>query len=185
MLCDVARAFSEQLRWVDPADNQLVAELAVLGGYDQDLRADINRLVNRMRDALSSIHPPLEAVIGPKLAAKAGLRALLSKYPTPDTIRAAGRVRVEELLGKHHQARTAASLTTAIFDALDQQTLVLAGTAAYGRVIAEQADTLAPSLRATSPTRRRDRRGVPTPPFRPDLAFDDRDRSQDRHSDPG
>ncbi|MBK6669345.1 MAG: transposase [Actinobacteria bacterium] len=98
VLCDVARAFSEQLRWVDPADNQLVAELAVLGGYDQDLRADINRLVNRMRDALSSIHPPLEAVIGPKLAAKAGLRALLSRI-RHRTRSAAGRVRVEELLG--------------------------------------------------------------------------------------
>lgn len=143
VLCDVARAFSEQLRWVNPVDDELVAELAVLGGYDQDLRADINRLVNRMRDALSSIHPPFEAVVGPKLAAKAGLRALLAKYPTPDTIRTAGRARVEKLLAKHHQARTAASLTASIFDALDQQTLVLAGTVAYGRVIAEQADTLA------------------------------------------
>ena len=143
VLCDVARAFRGQLRWVNPVDDELVAELAVLGGYDQDLRADINRLVNRMRDALSSIHPPLEAVVGPKLAGKAGLRALLAKCPTPDTIRAAGRARVEKLLAKHHQARTATSLTAAIFDALDQQSLVLAGTAAYGRVIAEQADTLA------------------------------------------
>lgn len=67
VLCDVARAFREQLRWVNPDDDELVAELAVLGGYDQDLRADMNRLVNRMRDALSSTHPPLEAVVGPKL----------------------------------------------------------------------------------------------------------------------
>lgn len=143
VLCDVARAFNEQLRWVNPVDDELVAELAVLGGYDQDLRADINRLINRMRDALASIHPPLEAAIGPKLADKAGIRALLAKYPTPDAIRAAGRGRVEKLLAKHHQARTATSLTGLIFDALDQQTLVLAGTAAYGRVLAEQAETLA------------------------------------------
>ena len=143
VLCDVARAFREQLRWVNPADDELTAELAVLGGHDQDLRSDTNRLINRMRDALASIHPPLEAVIGPKLAAKAGVVALLAKYPTPNMIRAAGRSRVEKLLAKHHQARTVTTLTGAIFDALDQQTLVLAGTSAYGRVLAEQAVMLA------------------------------------------
>ena len=143
VLCDVARAFNEQLRWINPTDDELVAELAVLGGYDQDLRADINRLINRIRDALSSIHPSLEAVVGPKLADKAGLRALLTKYPTPAQIRNAGRARVTAAISKHHQTRTAVSLSDAIFAALDQQTLVLAGTAAYGRVIAEEADQLA------------------------------------------
>lgn len=142
VLCDVARAFTDQLRWVNPGDDEMVAELAVLGGYDQDLRADINRQINRMRDALSSIHPPLEAVIGPKLATKSGVRAILAKYSTPDTIRAAGRTRITKVLGRHHQARTAAVLTNTIFDALDQQTLTLAGTDAYGRVLAEQAVTL-------------------------------------------
>ncbi|HBX79410.1 MAG TPA: hypothetical protein DEG43_17355 [Acidimicrobiaceae bacterium] len=67
---------------------------------------------------------------------------LLTKYPTPERIRTAGRSRVHKLLAKHHQERTAKSLTTTIFDALDQQDVVLAGTAAYGRVIAEQAETL-------------------------------------------
>ena len=103
VLCDVARAFNEQLRWINPTDDELVAELAVLGGYDQDLRADINRLINRIRDALSSIHPSLEAVVGPKLADKAGLRALLTKYPTPAQIRNAGRARVTAAISKHHQ----------------------------------------------------------------------------------
>jgi transposase len=142
VLCDVARAFTDQLRWINPTDDELVAELAVLGGYDQDLRADINRQVNRMRDSLSSIHPPLEAVIGPKLSTKAGVRAVLAKYSTPAKIRAAGRTRVTTLLGRHHHARPAKSLTETIFDALDQQTLTLAGTDAYGRVLAEQAVTL-------------------------------------------
>ena len=139
VLCDVARAFTEQLRWVNPDNNELVTELQVLGGYDQDLRADINRLINRMRDALSSVHPPLEAVLGPRLADKAGVRALLGKYSTPDAIRAAGPNRVGLLIGKHHQTRTAEALTTMIFRALDQQTLTLAGTTTYGRVICEQA----------------------------------------------
>ncbi len=142
VLCDVARAFSEQLRWVNPDNNELVTELQVLGGYDQDLRADINRLINRMRDALSSVHPPLEAVLGPKLADKAGIRALLAKYSTPETIRSAGRTRVTQLIRKHHQTRTAEALTTMIFRALEQQTLTLAGTTTYGRVISEQAATL-------------------------------------------
>jgi hypothetical protein len=139
VLCDVARAFTEQLRWVNPDNNELVTELQVLGGYDQDLRADINRLINRMRDALSSVHPPLEAVLGPRLADKAGVRALIGKYSTPDAIRAAGPNRVGLLIGKHHQTRTAEALTTMIFRALDQQTLTLAGTTTYGRVIGEQA----------------------------------------------
>jgi transposase len=142
VLCDVARAFAEQLRWVNPDNNELVTELEVLGGYDQDLRADINRLINRMRDALSSVHPPLEAVLGPKLADKAGIRALLVKYPTPDAIRAAGPTRVALLIGKHHQTRTADALTAMIFRALDQQTLTLAATTTYGRVISEQAVNL-------------------------------------------
>ena len=127
---------------MNPTNNELVTELQVLGGYDQDLRADINRLINRTRDALSSIHPPLEAVLGPKLADKAGVRALLVKYPTPDAIHAAGTNRVSMLIGKHHQSRTAEALTAMIFSALDQQTLTLAATTTYGRVIAEQAASL-------------------------------------------
>ena len=61
VIADVARTRGSNLRWLDVTD-ELVAELRVLSGYDDDLAADCVRQANRLRDMLTSLHPPLEAV---------------------------------------------------------------------------------------------------------------------------
>jgi hypothetical protein len=48
-------------------DDETLAELTVLAGYDDDLAAQCTRLTNRLRDALLHVHPALERLLGPRL----------------------------------------------------------------------------------------------------------------------
>lgn len=47
------------LRAVD-RDDEVLAELTMLTGYDNDLAGEVNRTTNRLRGLLSQIHPSLE-----------------------------------------------------------------------------------------------------------------------------
>ena len=51
---DFARCHSDQLAWLDVTDD-LLAKLRILNGRDVDLAEDMNRAINRCRDALTSI----------------------------------------------------------------------------------------------------------------------------------
>ena len=66
----------------------------MLNGFDIDLAADQTRLTNRLRDALTSISPALERALGERLH-QAGVRDLLTKYPTLTALRAASQSRIE------------------------------------------------------------------------------------------
>ena len=59
VIADAARTMPHTLRRVG-ADEEQVAGLAVLAGYDEDLAASSSRLTNQPRDALLHIHPALE-----------------------------------------------------------------------------------------------------------------------------
>lgn len=139
VLADVARTRGSSLRWLDVTD-ELLAELRVLSGYDDDLAADTVRQVNRLRDLLTSLHPPLEAVLGPRLDHPA-VRALLGRYPTATALRRAGRGAVLRLL-RRRAPRSAERLTGEIVGALAAQTLTLPTEARVGAVIAELATEL-------------------------------------------
>jgi hypothetical protein len=58
-------------------DDETLAELTVLAGYDDDLAAQATRLTNRLRDALLHVHPrsmstrPSNACSGPRWTAAA------------------------------------------------------------------------------------------------------------------
>lgn len=96
-----------------------------------DLAAQITATSNRLRGMLPQIHPALERVLGPRVAHPA-VADLLSRYPTPATLAAAGGGHVRARL-KKHAPRLAEPLTNEIFDALSQQTAVVAGTEAAAR----------------------------------------------------
>ena len=94
VLADFGRTRRRQLHWTDTGSDELLDQLRVLNGYDADLAADATRLSNRLRDALTSVSPALERVLGPRLH-RAGVRDLLARYPSPAALAKAGRGRIE------------------------------------------------------------------------------------------
>jgi transposase len=155
VIADAARTMPHTLRRVGTDDDTL-AELTVLAGYDDDLAAQTTRLTNRLRDALLHIHPALERLVGPRLD-RGGVLDLLAAAPTPQALRELGQTGVAATMGPR-SPRLAKTLPGKILAALDAQTVVVPGTAAFGRVIAGVAaqlrdvraerDTLAADLEA-------------------------------------
>jgi transposase len=139
VLADTARTHARRLHWLELGD-QTLEQLRVLGGYDDDLAHDVNRTANRLRDMLLAVSPALERVLGPRLDHPAA-RALLSRYPTPTALRAAGRRRLGPL-AKRHAPRMGARLVDEIQAALAAQTVTIAAEETAGRVIRELAEEL-------------------------------------------
>lgn len=98
VIADTARTMPHTLRRVD-ADEETLAELKVLVGFDEDLAAEATRLSNRIRGLLTQIHPALERVIGPRLSTKQGL-AVIEQLGGPHGIHAAAKSR---LVPDHHE----------------------------------------------------------------------------------
>ncbi|MHC5557515.1 IS110 family RNA-guided transposase [Kocuria sp. U4B] len=132
IIAEAARTMAHTLRNIR-VDEAQIAELAVLAGFDDDLAAQITATSNRLRGMLTQIHPALERVLGPRVTHPA-VADLLTRYPTPAKLAAAGRGHVRARL-KKHAPRLAESLTEEIFEALAQQTVVVAGTEAATTVV--------------------------------------------------
>lgn len=155
VIADTARTRRGQVHWLG-IDDDLLVQLRVLNGLDTDLAADATRHANRLRDVLTSISPALERAVGAKLH-HAGVRDLLTKYPTPTALRAAGQARIRTVVAKR-SPRMKASITERVWTALAQQTVTVPAEATLGRVIAELAvelgrirdrrDTLADEIEA-------------------------------------
>ena len=79
---------------------QSIAELSMLCGFDDDLPAQITQTRNRLRGFLTQIHPALERILGPRLGHPAVI-ALITRYPSPARLHAAGPGHVRALLKKH------------------------------------------------------------------------------------
>lgn len=131
---DTARTRRNQIHWLS-IDDDLLIELRILNGLDADLAADRTRYANRLRDALLSISPALERVLGDRLG-QAGIRDLLAKYPTTTALQHAGRARIRNLIAKR-SPRIAAKVSDAIWEALGSQSVVVAAETTLGRVISE------------------------------------------------
>lgn len=140
VIADTARLRRRQVHWLDTASDELLEQLRILNGFDIDLAADLTRLTNRLRDALTSISPALERAVGSRLA-HAGVRDLLGKFSTPTALRAAGRTRITKAI-KTRSPRLAAKVAETVIAALDAQTVTMPAEATFGRVIAELAAEL-------------------------------------------
>ncbi len=126
-IADAARTLPHTLRQLD-VDDEALAELEVLVGFDDDLAAEATRISNRIRDLLTGIHPALERVLGPKVAHLAVLE-ILSRCGGPTGIRKAGRRKLAAITTKH-APRMGAKLA--------EQT----GTAAADKILPRLADSL-------------------------------------------
>jgi transposase len=139
IIADAARTLPHTLRQVDVGDDTL-AELDVLVGFDDDLAGEATRLSNRIRGLLTGIHPALERAIGPRITHPAVLE-ILSRCGGPAGIRAAGHRKVASI-ATTHAPRMGDKLVTAIWTALDEQTVTVPGTAAADTVLPRLADSL-------------------------------------------
>ena len=98
IIAQAARSMPHTLRSIDVDDEQ-IAELSMLCGFDDDLRSQITATSNRLRGLLTQIHPSLERVLGPHLDHPAVLD-LIETWPTPVDLAAAGTKRITTRLAK-------------------------------------------------------------------------------------
>lgn len=121
-------------------DDEQIAELSMLCGFDDDLRAQITATSNRARGLLTQIHPALERVLGPHLDHPAVLD-LIETWPTPADLAAAGTRRITARL-RRGAPRLADRLAAQITAALGEQTVVVTGTKAAAVVLPKLAAQL-------------------------------------------
>ena len=135
VLADYARRNADRLTWTTVTD-ELLARLRILNGRDTDLAGDAVRAANRLRDALLAVSPALERAIGDMLVSRPGVRAALTKWPTPTALKAAGKTRVRTLVAKR-SARTVQATTDAVWAALSSQTVAVVAEATWGETISD------------------------------------------------
>jgi transposase len=140
VIADAARTMPHTLRSLELAD-EITAELTMLVGFDQDLVGEANRTSNRIRGLLTQFHPSLERVLGPRLHHPA-ITWLLERYGSPAALRKAGRRKLIEVL-RPKAPRMAQRLVDDIFDALDEQTVVVPGTNTLDVIVPSLAKSLA------------------------------------------
>ena len=133
VLPETGRIRRHQVHWLDAGNDELLAQLRVLNGYDADLATDTNH--GFRTGSGTGISPALERVLGPRLH-HPGVRDLLARYPARRALTKAGRGRIESTLRKR-SPRLAKALTVAVTQALGAQSVVVPVEAVMGRVISE------------------------------------------------
>ncbi|GAA3875547.1 IS110 family RNA-guided transposase [Tessaracoccus defluvii] len=139
IIAEAGRTMPHALRRVG-GDDDLIADLAVIVGFDDDLASEVNRVSNRIRGMLTQIHPALERAIGANIGHPAVL-ALLAKFGGPTGLAAAGRRRLTTTT-KPLAPRMHTWLVDAIIKALTEQTVVVPGTRAAELVLPQLAAQL-------------------------------------------
>jgi transposase len=122
-------------------DNQtdLVRSLAVLTGHRADLVADRVRMINRLRDLMTSVFPALEREFD--YASHKGALVLLTGYATPQQIRRIGETRLTIWLRKRNVYNSATVAARAVTAARGQH-VVLAGQQTTAGIITELAESI-------------------------------------------
>jgi transposase len=118
-------------------DADLVRNLAVLTGHREDLIADRVRMINRLRDLMTSVFPSLEQAFD--YSSHKGALVLLTGYATPDRIRRIGQTRLTGWLRSRH-VRGSADVASRAIAAARAQTIVLPGQDLTASIITELAN---------------------------------------------
>jgi len=121
------------------AESDLVRTLGLLTGHRADLVADRVRMINRLRDLLTSVFPALEREFD--FASCKGALVLLSGYATPESIRRMGEARLSRWLRQRRVRGYADVAARAVAAAQTQQT-VLAGQDVAASIVAELAEAV-------------------------------------------
>jgi transposase len=118
------------------ADTDLVRHLAVLTGHRADLVADRVRMINRLRDLMTSVFPSLERAFD--YSSHKGALVLLTGYATPDRIRRMGHNRLYAWL-RNRNVRGSADVAARAVAAAKAQSVMLPGQDLTASIIAELA----------------------------------------------
>lgn len=134
VIAETAR-LRKDLATVDP-DTDLVRNLAVLTAHRADLVADRVRMINRLRDLMTSVFPSLERAFD--YSSHKGALVLLTRYARPDHIRRIGQTRLASWL-RNRNVRGSADVAARAFSAANAQSVVLPGQHLSAGIIAELA----------------------------------------------
>lgn len=118
------------------ADTDLVRDLAVLTGHRADLIADRVRMINRLRDLMTSVFPSLERAFD--YSSHKGALVLLTGYASPNRIRRIGQTRLTGWL-RNRNVRGSADVAARAITAAKAQSVVLPGQELTTSIIAELA----------------------------------------------
>ena len=118
------------------ADTDLVRNLAVLTAHRADLIADRVRMINRLRDLMTSVFPSLERAFA--YSSHKGALVLLTGYASPDRIRRVGQTRLAGWL-RNRNVRRSADVAARAITAAKAQSIVLPGQELTASIIAELA----------------------------------------------
>src|SRR5262249_26781529 len=124
VIADAARTMPHTLRSLEVTD-EITAELIVLVGFDQAPPPEAPRTPTRIRGLLPQFPPSLERVLGPRLDHQA-ITWLLERHGSPAALRKAGRRRLVEAI-RPKAPRMAQRLIDHVFDAFDEQTVLVPG----------------------------------------------------------
>lgn len=124
VIADVARAHPGRIVVLEAVAEER-ARLELLCGRDEDLRGDVVRTTNRIRQLLGTYWPAYAATLGERLVTKAGL-GLLERYPDPRKLPRLGTSRVAAFL-KQHRASGAGAFAGALVEAVKEQRTEVAG----------------------------------------------------------
>jgi transposase len=120
-------------------DTDLVRNLAVLTGHRADLVADRVRMINRLRDLMTSVFPGLERAFD--YASRKGALVLLTGYASPHRIRRIGHTRLAAWL-RQRKVRDSAGVAARAITAARAQMTVLPGQDLATSIIAELATNI-------------------------------------------
>lgn len=120
-------------------DTDLVRNLAVLTGHRADLIADRVRMINRLRDLMTSVFPSLERAFD--YSAHKGALVLLTGYASPERIRRLGQTRLTNWL-RNRNVRGSADVAARAITAARAQSVVLPGQDITASIIAELAGAI-------------------------------------------
>lgn len=117
----------------------LIRNLAVLTGHRADLIADRVRMLNRLRDLMTSVFPSLERAFD--YSSHKGALTLLTGYATPDRIRRIGQTRLTSWLRNRH-VRGSAEVAARAAAAAKAQTITLPGQELAASILTELATAI-------------------------------------------
>jgi transposase len=120
-------------------DTDLVRNLAMLTGHRADLVADRVRMINRLRDLMTSVFPGLERAFD--YASRKGALVLLTGYASPHRIRRIGHTRLAAWL-RQRKVRDSAGVAARAITAARAQMTVLPGQDLATSIIAELATNI-------------------------------------------
>ena len=116
------------------SDDETLASLKVLSGYDEDLAWETTRHINRLRSLLLQIHPAFERALKSDRITSDTVLALLEHYGGPAGVKRSGIARVTKW-AKDRKLRNSTGIIADLFKAIGEQTVTVPGTTAAETVI--------------------------------------------------